>query len=59
VAPLVQQAIEWGEYVLHLGPRFALPEFHAVALDSGSLPMPVLEDKIRRWTSGEGEPTSP
>jgi uncharacterized protein (DUF885 family) len=33
-----------------LGPRFALPDFHAVVLDSGSLPMLVLEEKIRRWT---------
>ena len=32
-----------------LGARFTLPEFHAVVLDSGSLPMPVLQDKIRRW----------
>jgi len=34
-----------------LGPRFTLPRFHAAVLDSGSLPMPVLEDKIRRWAS--------
>ncbi|MBV9606160.1 MAG: DUF885 domain-containing protein, partial [Solirubrobacterales bacterium] len=33
-----------------LGPRFALPDFHAAVLDSGSLPLPVLDDKIRRWT---------
>ena len=39
-----------------LGSRFALPEFHAVVLDSGSLPMPVLEDKVRRWAGGDGEP---
>ena len=32
-----------------LGPRFTLPRFHAAVLDSGSLPMPVLKDKIRRW----------
>ncbi len=32
-----------------LGPQFALPDFHAVVLDSGSLPMLVLEEKIRRW----------
>ena len=32
-----------------LGPRFALPDFHAVVLDSGSLPMSVLEQKVRRW----------
>ena len=34
-----------------LGPRFTLPAFHAAVLDSGSLPMPVLEDKIRAWAS--------
>jgi uncharacterized protein (DUF885 family) len=33
-----------------LGARFTLPDFHAVVLDSGSLPMPVLQEKIRRWT---------
>jgi uncharacterized protein (DUF885 family) len=32
-----------------LGSRFALPDFHAVVLDSGSLPMSVLEEKIRSW----------
>ncbi len=32
-----------------LGPRFTLPRFHAAVLDNGSLPMPVLEDKIRTW----------
>ena len=31
------------------GTRFALPEFHAVVLDSGSLPLPVLEAKVRAW----------
>jgi uncharacterized protein (DUF885 family) len=38
-----------------LGPRFALPQFHAVVLDSGSLPMPVLGEKIRTWAEGEGD----
>jgi uncharacterized protein (DUF885 family) len=42
-----------------LGPRFALPEFHAAVLDSGSLPIPVLEDKLRRWAGGVDVPTSP
>jgi uncharacterized protein (DUF885 family) len=32
-----------------LGPRFKLPAFHAAVLDSGSLPMPVLDAKIRSW----------
>jgi uncharacterized protein (DUF885 family) len=35
----------------HLGSRFALPEFHSAVLDSGSLPMPVLGDKLRRWSA--------
>jgi uncharacterized protein (DUF885 family) len=33
-----------------LGPGFTLPAFHAVVLDSGSLPLPVLEHKIHTWT---------
>jgi uncharacterized protein (DUF885 family) len=37
-----------------LGSRFALPEFHAAVLDSGSLPMPVLADKLRRWSEVQG-----
>jgi uncharacterized protein (DUF885 family) len=34
-----------------LGARFTLPGFHAAVLDSGSLPMPVLQDKICRWAA--------
>jgi uncharacterized protein (DUF885 family) len=34
-----------------LGGGFALPDFHGAVLDSGSLPMPVLEEKIRFWTA--------
>ena len=37
-----------------LGSRFVLPEFHAAVLDSGSLPMPVLADKLRRWSAVQG-----
>jgi uncharacterized protein (DUF885 family) len=33
----------------HLGDRFNLADFHAVVLDSGSLPLPVLDEKIRNW----------
>jgi uncharacterized protein (DUF885 family) len=40
-----------GEAKRRLGPRFALPEFHAAVLDSGSLPMPVLDEKLRRWST--------
>jgi uncharacterized protein (DUF885 family) len=36
--------------IRQLGARFTLRDFHTTVLDSGSLPMPVLQDKIRRWT---------
>jgi uncharacterized protein (DUF885 family) len=32
-----------------LGRSFALPDFHAAILDSGCLPMPVMQDHIDRW----------
>jgi uncharacterized protein (DUF885 family) len=32
-----------------LGGRFTLARFHAAVLDSGSLPMPVLQNKIWAW----------
>jgi uncharacterized protein (DUF885 family) len=32
-----------------LGPRFDLHAFHAQVLDTGSLPLEVLEAKIKRW----------
>jgi len=35
-----------------LGPRFDLKDFHAQVLMTGSLPMPVLEQKIRDWIAG-------
>jgi uncharacterized protein (DUF885 family) len=35
-----------------LGPQFSLPEFHAVVLDSGCLPMPVLHRRIADWLDG-------
>ena len=38
------------EAIRRLGPSFTVPGFHAAVLDSGSLPMPVLADKIRRWS---------
>lgn len=37
------------ESIYRLGPSFTLSGFHAAVLDSGSLPMPVLESKIRAW----------
>jgi uncharacterized protein (DUF885 family) len=35
-----------------LGARFTLTGFHDTVLDSGSLPLPVLDRKIERWSSG-------
>jgi uncharacterized protein (DUF885 family) len=32
-----------------LGPKFDIREFHAQVLDSGALPMAILEQKIDRW----------
>ncbi|HZE06132.1 MAG TPA: DUF885 domain-containing protein, partial [Solirubrobacteraceae bacterium] len=43
-----------GEAERKVGSRFALPDFHAAVLDSGSLPLPVLEDKVRRWAASAG-----
>jgi uncharacterized protein (DUF885 family) len=37
-----------------LGPQFSLSAFHAAVLDSGSLPMPVLERTIRVWAGDSG-----
>jgi uncharacterized protein (DUF885 family) len=32
-----------------LGPKFDIREFHAQVLDTGALPLPILEQKIDRW----------
>jgi uncharacterized protein (DUF885 family) len=37
-----------------LGPKFDPRDFHAQVLDTGSLPMPVLEDKIDAWITAGG-----
>ena len=36
-----------------LGPRFDIRAFHAEVLDSGSLPLAVLEQKIDRWIESQ------
>lgn len=36
-----------------LGPRFDIRAFHAQVVDSGSLPLAVLEKKIDRWIEGQ------
>lgn len=35
-----------------LGERFDIRAFHDAVLDGGALPLPVLEEKIRRWIEG-------
>ena len=37
-----------------LGRKFDPRNFHAQVLDTGALPMPVLESKIDRWIAGGG-----
>ena len=37
-----------------LGERFDIRDFHAQVLDSGALPLPVLEAKIDRWIAAGG-----
>ncbi|MGB3738266.1 MAG: DUF885 domain-containing protein [Pontixanthobacter sp.] len=36
-----------------LGDRFDIKEFHAQVLNTGGLPLPVLEAKIDRWVAGK------
>ena len=38
-----------------LGPRFDIRKFHAQVLDTGALPLPVLEAKIDRWIAAGGQ----
>jgi uncharacterized protein (DUF885 family) len=44
-----------------LGPKFDIREFHAQVLDSGALPMQILEQKIDRWIASKkgAAPTKP
>lgn len=43
-----------GEARATMGTRFDLRAFHDTVLGSGPLPLPMLEEEIRRW-SGKGE----
>jgi len=36
-----------------LGPKFDIREFHAQVLDSGALPLTILEQKIDRWIAAK------
>jgi uncharacterized protein (DUF885 family) len=36
-----------------LGPKFDIREFHAQVLDTGALPLPILEKKIRSWIAAK------
>jgi uncharacterized protein (DUF885 family) len=36
-----------------LGPRFDIRDYHAQVLDTGALPLPILEKKIDSWIAGK------
>ena len=49
--PLVVDALLVAE--AELGERFDIREFHDQVLDTGSLPLPVLENKIDAWIAAK------
>jgi uncharacterized protein (DUF885 family) len=32
-----------------LGEKFSYPQFHAVVIGDGTLPLPILEARVNRW----------
>jgi uncharacterized protein (DUF885 family) len=43
-----------------LGPKFDIREYHAQVLDTGALPLPILEEKIDDWIAAQkGEAPAP
>ena len=43
------------KYMRQLGNKFDIREFHKQVLNSGCLPLVVLEDKLDKWAQGVGE----
>jgi uncharacterized protein (DUF885 family) len=42
-----------------LGPKFDIREYHAQVLDTGALPLPILEKKIDSWIAAKNGGASP
>ncbi|MBA3577985.1 MAG: DUF885 family protein, partial [Sphingomonas sp.] len=38
---------------VELGPKFDVREFHTQVLDTGALPLQILEQKIDRWIAAK------
>jgi uncharacterized protein (DUF885 family) len=32
-----------------LGPKFSYPAFHEVVMGEGTLPLPILQERVERW----------
>lgn len=43
----------WAEAVAALGPKFDQRKFHDLILSLGSVPLPILEDRINRFIADE------
>jgi uncharacterized protein (DUF885 family) len=42
-----------------LGPKFDIREYHAQVLDTGALPLPILEKKIDSWIAAKNGAAAP